>query len=469
MAPTRSRRPERAAIYVRLSRKDDQTNTPGLDRQERACRALAERGGYQVVEVVREVGSAWSARSKRPGYDRLMAMVDERTVDVVLAWSSDRLYRRLADLVELTDRLGPVRVETTQGGDIDLATADGRLHANMLGAIGQHYSDRLSERVKAHQAHRAEVEHRLTPSGRRTFGWRWVEPDADNPERPRRGSRAGLVPDETEAPALTAVYRAIAAGASTTSQVKWLNDQGFRTSAGGEFTNASLRSCLLSGRHVGQIIRHGNVIGPADDGLAIIDEPTWWAVRRSYEGRKGAPRRGTSLLSGLVVHQHPDGSLGACRASAREGVPTYRCPECGASRQRSLVEPHVIAAVGAWLRRHGAKVVAAAPARVGGAAADVEALEARLSAMADLAAEGRLSPEAYAAQDQRLRERIAKAKAALEPRPALDGLGSDPAEAWERLADPERQHAVIAELIEHVVLLNRPRRPTEHDLEIAWR
>jgi DNA invertase Pin-like site-specific DNA recombinase len=108
----------RAAVYVRIS-EDRVGDELGVARQEHACRELAARLGFEVVEdlVFRENDtSAYSGRP-RPQYLALLDAIDRGRVDVVLCWHPDRLTvtpRELEDLIDLL--AGQVTVHTVNAG-----------------------------------------------------------------------------------------------------------------------------------------------------------------------------------------------------------------------------------------------------------------------------------------------------------------------------------------------------------------
>jgi len=83
----------RAAIYTRISLdRDGRSEAP--DRQERDARQHCQQRGWDVVEVFcdRDV-SAFKANVHRPGFERLMAAVDEKTIDAIVVYRLDRLTR----------------------------------------------------------------------------------------------------------------------------------------------------------------------------------------------------------------------------------------------------------------------------------------------------------------------------------------------------------------------------------------
>ena len=81
-----ARKPRRAAIYARVS-----TGAQTVENQLRELREVAEQHGWIVAEF-RDAGiSGAKGRDKRPGLDRLLHAVARREIDMVAAWSVDRL------------------------------------------------------------------------------------------------------------------------------------------------------------------------------------------------------------------------------------------------------------------------------------------------------------------------------------------------------------------------------------------
>ena len=117
---------KRVAIYLRVSTTEQTT-----DNQRRELEAMAARHAWTVVSFFEDAGiSGAKGREERPGLDALMKAVTRREIDMVAAWSVDRLGRSLQDLVVF---LGELR-----GKGIDLYLhqqgIDCRLHeANVQG------------------------------------------------------------------------------------------------------------------------------------------------------------------------------------------------------------------------------------------------------------------------------------------------------------------------------------------------
>ena len=149
------RMPKRVALYVRTSTANGQTTR----NQERELQAVAKRHGWEVMAVYRDQGiSGAKGRDKRPGLDRLMQAVARREVDMVAAWSVDRLGRSLTDLLGVLQDLHAKGVDLylhQQG--LDTSTPSGRAMYQMLGVFAEFERAIIRERVMAGLA-RAKAE-----------------------------------------------------------------------------------------------------------------------------------------------------------------------------------------------------------------------------------------------------------------------------------------------------------------------
>jgi len=140
------RKPKRVALYLRVSTSEQTTRN-----QRRQLRAVAERHGWTVVATFEDTGISGSkGREARPGFDALMMAVARREIDMVAAWSVDRLGRSLMDL------LGFLRDLHAKGVDLflhqqglDTSTPSGKAMFQMLGVFAEFERAMIRERVLA--------------------------------------------------------------------------------------------------------------------------------------------------------------------------------------------------------------------------------------------------------------------------------------------------------------------------------
>jgi DNA invertase Pin-like site-specific DNA recombinase len=145
MAKERSAQ-KRVAIYLRVS-----TGEQTTDNQRRELKAVAARHDWHIVEFFEDAGiSGAKGRDKRPGLDRLLKAVARRDVDMVAAWSVDRLGRSLIDLLDFLRELHAKDVDLflhQQG--LDTSTPSGRAMFQMLGVFAEFERAMIRERVMA--------------------------------------------------------------------------------------------------------------------------------------------------------------------------------------------------------------------------------------------------------------------------------------------------------------------------------
>src|SRR5262245_38530665 len=126
---------KRVALYVRTSTANGQTTK----NQEHELQAVARRHGWEVVTVYKDQGiSGATGRDKRPGLARRMQAVVGCDVDMVAAWSGDRLGRSLTALLGVLQELHAKGVDLylhQQG--LDTSTPSGRAMFQMLGVFAE--------------------------------------------------------------------------------------------------------------------------------------------------------------------------------------------------------------------------------------------------------------------------------------------------------------------------------------------
>jgi DNA invertase Pin-like site-specific DNA recombinase len=140
--PARQRR--KAALYVRVST-DGQT----VENQVRELQHIAERRGWDVVEIYRDTGiSGAKGRDKRPALDRMLQDASRRKFDVAMAWAIDRLGRSLIDLLGTIQHLDACSVDLfLEQQAIDTTTPAGRLMFQVCGAFAEFERSMIRQRV----------------------------------------------------------------------------------------------------------------------------------------------------------------------------------------------------------------------------------------------------------------------------------------------------------------------------------
>lgn len=139
-------RQKRVGIYLRVS-----TTGQTTENQRRELEAVAARCGWQVVGVYQDAGiSGAKGRDKRPGFDRLLKDATSRKVDMIAAWSVDRLGRSLQHLVGFLNELQALGCDLyLHQQAIDTTTPSGRAMFQMCGVFAEFERAMIRERVNA--------------------------------------------------------------------------------------------------------------------------------------------------------------------------------------------------------------------------------------------------------------------------------------------------------------------------------
>jgi DNA invertase Pin-like site-specific DNA recombinase len=155
---------KRVALYLRVS-----TREQTIENQRRELTEVADRHGWRIVAQFADEGvSGAKGRDKRPGFDKLMKATTRREIDMVAAWSVDRLGRSLQDLVGFLGEVhgSGVDLYLHQQG-IDTSTPAGNALFQMMGVFAEFERAMIQERVHAGLA-RARAEGKIL--GRPTVG-----------------------------------------------------------------------------------------------------------------------------------------------------------------------------------------------------------------------------------------------------------------------------------------------------------
>lgn len=430
-----------ASLYLRIS--DDPTGKQaGVQRQEKECRELCARLGFDAGHVFMDNDISATSGKVRPAFESLLKSKPQ----VIVTWHTDRLVRITRDLERVIE-LG-VNVHAVTAGHLDLSTPAGRAVARTITAWATYEGEQKAARQKAAARQRAADGKAWWP--RRPFGF-----ELDGTLR------------QDEAASLFAVYSQVLAGVPLTQAARELNEAGHVTNVGNPWTATSLRPVLLNARNAGIKVYGGEEIGPAA-WEAIVPEETYRAVVRLL----GAPERKTGgggaaryLLSGVATC----GKCGApCRAAWRgkdRGPAPYVVYSCRGkhcvSQRQEWVDAYVTERVLLRLTDPDASALWAVDESGALEEARGEAVSARerLEALADDYADGVITRAQLARATERLRGRLEAAEATmarLGGDSPLTGLlsGDDVRAQWAALP-LDRQRAVVKALMRTVRIMPR--------------
>ena len=202
---------KRVGLYLRVST-GDQT----VENQRQALRAAAEFRGWTVVEEFVDAGiSGAKGRDKRPAFDQLLKAAVRRKIDVVAAWSVDRLGRSLQDLVGFLGELKGAGVDLYLDRQaVDTTTPAGKALFQMLGVFAEFERSIIQERIHAGIA-RARIVG--TKSGK-PIGRAKIDPKREAAVRGALASGKGILKTARECGTGSSVVQRIKAEMTATAQ-----------------------------------------------------------------------------------------------------------------------------------------------------------------------------------------------------------------------------------------------------------
>lgn len=446
-------------IYARISR-DDDGSALGVGRQVQDCEREAERRGWPIARKFIDNDVSASSGRVRPEYQVMLSEIEAGDIDAVIVWDVDRLTRTPAELetfIDLTDRHAVALASI--GGDVDLATPQGRLTARIKGNVARHEVEQQSRRLKRKfQANAASGQ----PHGVVPYGYRREKITDDN-GRPI-GNRDVPIPEE--AAIIREWYQRVLSGETLRSIAKDANARGILTRQGGPWPGVSIGRLLRRPAYAGHRVHRGEIIGPGN-WEPIIDQDTFDRVTAVLTDPNRRPTRGPEpryLGSGIYLCGRCGTGLRPivqAKASPNYRAPTYGCPGCTRlTRKLEAVDEVVEAVVIARLSGPDVQLDLSPDPGAWRAASDSrDAIVARMDSAADQYAEGTITGRQLARINERLKADLETAERkvrALQPVRVLDGMtGPDAEQAW-KAASLEKRREVLRELVTVTILPTGP-------------
>lgn len=443
------------AIYARISRDEDGTAL-GVARQIEDCTREAARRGWPIANQFVDNDVSASDGRKRPEYVRMIEAIQAGRADAVIVWDVDRLTRTPAELetfINLADQHHLALASI--GGDVDLATPQGRLTARIKGSVARHEVEQQSRRLKRKYEELAAAGQ---PHGPIPYGYKRITLTDES------GRPAGRqdIPIPAEAEVLRDWYRRVANGETLRSIAKDANQRGLTTRTGKPWVGVSIGRMLRRPLYLGKRTHRGEVIGDGN-WEPIIDQDTFDRATAILSDPNRIPPRGPEpryLGSGIYA-------CGRCRTSMRPIVqakdskhrrePAYTCPACNRiTRRMAPIDEVVEAVVIARLSQPDTALdLAPDPGALRDASDNRDAILARMDRAADEYAEERITARQLSRITEKLKSELQVAEARIaehQPFRVLDGMtGAGAAEAWAQ-ASMEKKRAVLRELVTVTIL-----------------
>lgn len=454
--------PTNAVIYARISRDDG--SALGVTRQVDDCTALIASKGWTLIDTYVDNDVSATRSRTRPAYAQLLAAIASGQIGALVVWDIDRLTRRPAELEHIIDLADKHKLKLANvGGEVDLATPQGRLTARIKGNVARHEAEQMGVRIRRAQLEKAN---KGLPHGSIPFGWDRVL-EAGQPSR--------NVINQVQAAVVQEAARRLIGAESLAAIAKDFNARSLPTPRGALWQAPTLRQLLLRPANAGLRQHQGQVVGQAAWD-PILSRDVWdrvVAILGDPARRKQKSAAVKHLLSGIarcgLCESPMSVNHGARQASA------YTCRGCTrVRRHQGRVDAEVVGQVLGRLADPALRkeLLSADTSLSAELREEVHAIEARLDIAADSFADGDINAEQLKRITARLTPALDSARNRLNGillAPDLQGI-TGAVDQWEKLP-VTRKRAVIKALTVSITInpVARTGRNSWAELAIVWR
>jgi DNA invertase Pin-like site-specific DNA recombinase len=304
-----------AVIYARYSSNNQREES--IEGQIRECREFAEKNNLQIVDEY--IDRAISGKTdNRPAFQRLIKDSSKGKFDVVIMYTLDRFARNRYDSAIYKAKLKKNGVRLLYAKQPMPDTPEGIILESVLEGYAEYYVENLRRGVK-----RGMRENALKGyvNGKTPLGY-------------RRGKDKKYEIDPYEAKAVREIFERYARNEPIIDIIRWLNDNGYKTTTGGQFNKNSLRRILTNDKYIG-VYRYDDIV-IEDIVPPIIDRELFERVQSTFEYNKHFRAKQKAidpyLLTGKLFCGHCGAMMIGESGTSRHGT-TYRYYKC-ATRKR---------------------------------------------------------------------------------------------------------------------------------------
>ena len=287
-------RPEVAVIYARYS--SHSQGEQSIEGQLAAAHAYAAAHGYTVAHEY--IDRAKTGRNdNRDEFQQMLHDTAKQQFQVVICWKVDRFGRNREEITfnKHLCRKNGVRVEYVAENLPD--SPESVILESVLEGMAEYYSLQLSQNIRRGMMESAKKGQAV--GGKCPLGYTI-----------RKDTHMFEVDPKT-APVVKTIFSMYAQGSTIREIIRYLNDQGIRTSKGGPFTQNSLNVLLKNEKYIGiykyKDVRHEDKIPP------IVDRETFDKVQEMLKINRRAPASKWSvseyILTGKLFCGHCGGMM----------------------------------------------------------------------------------------------------------------------------------------------------------------
>lgn len=309
------------AAYCRVSTdKEDQLNS--LEAQKEFFQEYARRNRYELVRLYADEGISGTKIKKRKEFQRMMADAGRGVFDVLVVKDISRFARNTVDLLESLRKLKALGIEVQFLTANMTNMGDSEFVLTLMGALAQEESANISKRVKFGKKMNAE-------KGRVpniVYGYDKI-----------KGEYFTLDINQEEAGVVRQIFRWYNyEGYGSAKIAMMLNEQGYRTKRGFEWTQNAVCGILTNELYTGRIINGKQEVTDFLTGKRANREESDWMVVENPELRI-IEQEEFDLAQRILHERHDMFKSNRKRHSNQYLFSTLiRCKDCGWSFRRTV-------------------------------------------------------------------------------------------------------------------------------------
>ena len=232
----------RIAVYVRKSKVTESGKSIEIQREK--CITLAQ-AQYDVSAddiIIYEDKGKSGFYADRPGFRKMLSDIEKNKIKAVICYKIDRISRRTIDLLNLVQQMDQKGIAfiSVSDQDLDTSTRTGKIMISLLAAIAEFERDIIAERITDNM-------YELAKEGRWLGGECPIGYYSKKERLTANGKKTTvnhLEPVEDEQRVVKRLFDLFVQTASFTGTATALNQEGYRTKKGKDFTLIAVKNIL---------------------------------------------------------------------------------------------------------------------------------------------------------------------------------------------------------------------------------